>query len=342
MSRSPRPTMKDVAGAAGVSFKTVSRVVNREDGVSDQLTERVVAAIEKLGYQPDDRAQRLRRGGQLSATIGLIHADIANPFFAAVHSGVEQVARERSCLILSGSSDHEPDRQQEIVRAFAGRRVDGLIVVPVGDTSTLPTASPAVEAEIARGTPVVFVDRDPGLVGDVVASDHFGGARRATEHLVKAGHRAIAFLGSRGQVYSAAERRRGFTETMQRASLATEMMAFDIRSAAEAEQVVAKLLHASEPPTAIFAAQNYLSIGTARALHRAGRQHDVAMVGFDDFEMADVVEPGITVMAQDGVALGRRAGELLFARLDDRARKPRRDVIPVTLLARGSGEIPAR
>lgn len=342
MSASSRPTMKDVARAAGVSFKTVSRVVNREAGVSDELTERVLAAVDELGYQPDDRAQRLRRGAQSSATIGLIHADIANPFFAAVHSGIEQVARERSCLILSGSSSHEPARQQEIVRAFAGRRVDGLIVVPVGDTSASATPSPAVEAEIERGTPVVFVDRDPGLLGDVVTSDHFGGSQQATQHLVDAGHRQIAFLGSRGQVYSAAQRRGGFTATMEIAGLATEMMALDIRSATEAEEVVTKLLAAGEPPTAIFAAQNYLSIGTVRALHRAGRQHEVAVVGFDDFEMADVVEPGITVMAQDGVAVGRTAGELLFERLDDHDREPRREVIPVKLIERGSGEISLR
>lgn len=342
MSSRPRPTMKDVAGAAGVSFKTVSRVVNGEGGVSPALTERVLEAVATLGYHPDDRAQRLRRGEQSSATIGLIHADIANPFFAAVHSGVEAVARDRSCLILSGSSGHAPERQQDLVRAFAGRRVDGFIVVPTGDTSGEYTPSPAVEAEIRRGTPIVFVDRDPGLEGDVVVSDNYGGASLATQHLLDRGHERIAFLGSRDHVYSAAERSRGFHETMHGAGHSVAMVRLDLRSAAEAEERVRELLAVDEPPTAIFSAQNYLSIGTVRALHRAGKQHDVAMVGFDDFEMADVVEPGISVIPQDGAALGRMAGELLFERLQGSEGGPTRKVLSVSLVARGSGEIPRR
>lgn len=331
--------MKDVAGAAGVSFKTVSRVVNGEDGVSPELTERVQHAIDLLDYQPDDRARRLRSGEQSSATIGLIHADIANPFFAAVHSGVEQVASAAACLILSGSSGHAPERQQDLVRTFAGRRVDGLIVVPVGDTSAAYTPSPAVEAEIERGTPVVFIDRDPGLQADVVVSDNFGGAKLATQHLLAGGHRRIAFLGSRGHVYSAAERSRGFVETMGRAGVASTLFELDVRSTAQAEALVTAMLAADEPPTAIFAAQNYLSIGSVRALHRAGRQHDIALVGFDDFEMADVVEPQITVIPQDGQALGRMAGELLFARIAGADGPPVREVLPVSVIARGSGEI---
>jgi len=333
--------MKDVAGEAGVSFKTVSRVVNDEGGVSPELTERVQQAIELLGYYPDDRARRLRGGKQSTATIGLIHADVANPFFAQVQRGVEHVATAESCLILSGSSGHDPQRQQDLVRAFAGRRVDGLIVVPVGDTSAEHTPSPALEAEIQRGTPIVFVDRDPGLAADVVVSDNFGGAQLATQHLLAAGHRRIAFLGSRGHVYSAAERSRGFRESMRNAALTPAAEVLDLRSSSEAEQAVIDMLQSAEPPTAVFAAQNYLSIGTVRALHGTRRQHDVALVGFDDFEMADVVEPHITVVPQDGLTLGRIAGELLFERLRGERRDPVRRIVPLKLVTRGSGEIAA-
>lgn len=342
MSRSnPRPTLKDVAEAAGVSFKTVSRVVNDEPGVSEAMANRVKAAISELDYQPDDRARTLRSREVVPATIGFIHADIANPFFTSVHRGLEEVASAHDCLILVGSSDEDPEREIDLVRAFAGRRVDGLVIVPVGDVDAEPDPNAVIRTEIDRGTAVVFIDREPGIPGDLVLSDHAGGARLAAEHLIAGGHTKIAFLGDHRYLYSAAERRRGFREALEAVGLKPFQMISDVASVHAAEEAVRSLMSGSDRPTALFTAQNYLTNGAVKALHSMNLHRRVALVGFDDIDMADVIEPGVTVVPQDAAELGRQAGELLFSRLAGLHTSPVRKELPLSLVTRGSGEIAA-
>ncbi len=331
--------MKDVADAASVSFKTVSRVVNEEPGVSKLLVARVHKAIEELSYQRDDRAKSLRHRDEASSMIGFVHADIANPFFTAVHNALEQVATDRGVLILSGTSGENASRQNGLIRAFAGRRVDGLAVVPVVGSG--PLESPALTAEIERGTPVVFIDREPGMPGDLVLSDHRGGAQQATEHLISGGHRRIAFIGDQRDLFSAAERRIGFEAAVAASEFLTCTIITDIESPERADRAVSELMQRSgaERPTAIFTAQNYITLGAVKALHRLGLQHQIALVGFDDLAMADVIDPGLTVVAQDAEELGRRAGSLLFSRLSGRSAASVREIVPVSLICRGSGEL---
>jgi len=336
-----RPTMKNVALLAGVSFKTVSRVVNREAGVSRQLEERVTAAIAELGYQPDHGARSLRQTARQSATIGVIHTDIANPFMAAVHSSFEAVAAANGCLLLSGTTLEQPERYDELIRAFTGRRVDGLLVVPVGDTATNPSA--LLTKEIERGTPVVFIDREPGIEADLVMSDHRGGAEIATRHLLDHGHHRVAFLGSREHVHSVIERRAGFEAVMDTAGETPAAIIAGLRTPDDSAKAVHELLSrpSADQPTAIFAAQNSLTLGAVRALHSLGRQHDVALVGFDHIDSVDIVEPGITTVPQNAEEVGRRDGDLLFSRLLEGRNEPIREIVPVTLVPRGSGEIRA-
>jgi len=331
--------MKDVAELAGVSFKTVSRVVNDEPGVSPAVTSRVKDAIATLSYRPDDRARGLRRRGTSPTTIGFIHADMSNPFFTAIHQGLEEVATTKDCLILTGSSNESPERHDALVNAFSSRRVDGLVVVPV-DAPDRGGQSEALRAEIDRGTPVVFVDRESDLVGDLVMSDHYGGAVIGTDHLIAHGHRRIAFLGDQHYLYSAAERRRGFLNAMDRAGIVEFITMSDVTSEAQAEAVARDLLLSENPPTALFTAQNFVTIGAVRALHATGCQESTALVGLDHIEMADVLRPGVTLLPQDAGALGQRAGELLFERLMNADAPPTRAVLPLSLVPRGSGEIP--
>jgi len=341
MARSDRPTMKNVASVAGVSFKTVSRVVNGEPGVSRQLEERVTAAIAELGYEPDHSARTLRQTARQSATIGVVHADITNPFMAAVHAAFEAVAASHGCLILSGTSLEQPDRHDELIQAFTGRRVDGLVVVPVGDADAKP--SEILTREVKRGTPIVFLDREPGIEADLVLSDHRGGAEMATRHLLSHGHRDIAFLGSRERVHSVIERRAGFEAVMRAAGASPAAVVTGLRTPDESAKAVHELLNRprTEQPTAIFAAQNGLTLGAVRALHSLARQHEIALVGFDHIDSVDIVDPGITTVPQNAEEVGRRAGELLFSRLLDNRTESVREVVPVTLVPRGSGEIPA-
>lgn len=332
-----RPTLRDVAGHAGVSFKTVSRVVNGEGGVSEDLASRVAEAVEALGYRPDDRARHLRQNGAHTGAIGFVMVDVANPFFSSILRGIEEVARVRDCLVLAGSTDGDIERQDQLIEAFVDRRVDGLIVVPSGESLG------SLKREIERGTPVVFLDLEPtGVVADLVRSDHFGGAVAATEHLIAHGHRDIAFFGDHPSVFSAGQRLAGFTAAMEHAGLQIgehRVLTGHLYPAAW-RAAIREQLERFPLPSAIFTAQNFVTVGGVEALNDLGLRTQIAQIGFDDLELADVVEPGISVVPQRPWELGRRAAELLFRRLDGEAGAPIRDVLADAIVARGSGEIP--
>jgi LacI family transcriptional regulator len=327
--------MRDVAREAEVSLKTVSRVVNGEGGVTDGLATRVADAIERLGYRPDDRARGLRSGGRSSRNIGFVQVDVANPFFSSILRGLEDVARENDQLILAGSSDGDPKREEALINDFIARRVEGLVIT---------TCHPDLEFltdEVAVGTPVVFVDqRPPADVGDLIHTDHYGGASAATRHLVEHGHRRIAFLGDTIVFWSAAERLRGFIDVMTEAGLDTPWLINEPLSPAEWERRTAELFTETNPPTALLTAQNFVTTGAVRALHTLHLQHRVALVGFDDVEFADLVDPAISVVAQRPRYLGRLAGERLYARLAGEPRAAEPTVVEATVEPRGSGEVP--
>jgi LacI family transcriptional regulator len=331
-----RPTMREVAAVAGVSLSTVSRVVNGGEGVRADLAVKVRDAVELLGYRHNLTASALRRADGQSASIGLIVEDVSNPFFGAVHRGVEDVARGRGVLTLVGSSDEEPERERELAEAFGGRGVDGLILATaVGDSSYLMR-------ERAAGVALVFVDRPPRFLdADTVVTDNAGGARAAVEHLLEAGHRRIGFLGDRPDVHTAAERLRGYQETLARHGVEVELdlIRHPQFRGVDAYETTCELLRGNDPPTALFTSQNLITIGAVRAMHSLGLHEQVALVGFDDIVLADAVSPGLTVVAQDPGGLGRAAAELLFERLDGFDGPSRRVELPTRLIARGSGEL---
>ncbi|MFB4277151.1 MULTISPECIES: LacI family DNA-binding transcriptional regulator [unclassified Nonomuraea] len=322
-----RPTMKDVASAAGVALKTVSRVVNGEPGVHPATAERVRTAIDRLGYSRNESARVLRRG--TTATIGLVIEDVADPFYSGLSRAVEAVVIDHGCLLLSGSSGEEPGRERELVETFCARRVDGLIVVPAGDDHTY------LRSELEAGTPVVFADRPPGAGIDVdtVLTDNVGGARQAVRHLLVHGHRRIAFLGDDPAIFTAAERLRGYRAEL--GGLFDERLVAMRPPALESVRAdLERMLALDDPPTALFTGNGRYTVTTLRAL--AGRRP--ALVGFDDFELADLLDPGVSVVAQDPYWMGRVAAELLFRRLRGDSGPPEHIELPVRLIARGSGE----
>jgi LacI family transcriptional regulator len=328
--------MRDVADRAGVSFKTVSRVVNGEGGVSPDLVDRVESAVEALGYRPDDRARHLRQGGTTTGAIGFILVDVANPFFSSILRGIEEVARSRDYLVLAGSTDGLDEREHQLVEAFIARRVDGLIVVPSG-----PSVG-ALKTEIERGTPVVFLDLEPDdLTVDLVRSDHRGGAVIATQHLLAHGHTDIAFIGDDPTIFSAGARLDGYLEAMTAAGHRppARRIITGRHSSETWRTVIADHLRRPAPPTAIFTAQNFITVGAAHALHDLGQHHTVAHIGFDDIELGDIVDPPISVVPQQPLELGRRAAERIFRRIDGDRGAPTRDILTSPVIARGSGEI---
>jgi LacI family transcriptional regulator len=314
--------MRDVAERAGVSLKTVSRVINAEAGVATATAERVGEAIAALGFQRNDLARSLRHGLS-SSTLGLVIEDVANPFYSTVAQAVETAARERGFLLITASAREDAERERELVSALVGRRVDALLIVPAGADQRY--------VDTMRGrTAFVYIDRPPGgLDADTVLLDDAGGARQAVEHLIASGHRRIACVADRTEVYTARERAAGI-------AVDPELIRPGSPDALHAEGIVAELL-ALPPdrrPTAVFSANNRNTIGALHAL--AGREEEVALVGFDDFELADLL--GITVVRADAGRLGSQAASLAFARLDGDERPPQRVTIATELVVRGSGE----
>ena len=336
VARTRRSTLRDVGALAGVSFKTVSRVVNGEPGVSDELVERVRRATATLNYRPNYTASVLRKNDGRSMSIGLIVEDVVNPFFAAIHRGLELAALQRGYSVLTGSVLESETRQRELVEIFAARRVDGLVVAPSDSlVETLAT-------ERRNGTSVVYIDRVPGrLDADTVVSDNRAGARAGVEHLLRAGHRRVGLLGDLGSIHTAEERYLGYVEAhaAQGVSLDPQLQMRGLHSAAAAEEAAGRLLCSADPPTALFTGQNLITVGTVRALRARGLQHQVALVGFDDLMLADLLDPPVTVVAQDPDVIGRLAAERLIARIEGDTSAPRVHVVRTTLVPRGSGEL---
>jgi LacI family transcriptional regulator len=337
-TRRPRPTMRDVAALAGVSIKTVSRVINGEPGVSAVKLALVERAITQLDYRRNLSASSLRRADGKTAAIAAVLEDIANPFSASLLRALEDTARSRDTLIFAASVDEDPHRERDLVRAFTMRRADALIVAPTSNDQGY------LHSDIRAGTPVVFVDRPPrGLTADAVISDNEAGAARAVHHLAEHGHRRIAYLGDWHTIHTASQRFHGYQQACLELGLRPrpQHAVHDLHSADAAAAAVDALLTTDEPPTALFTSQNLVTIGAVRALQHRGLHNQVAVVGFDDFPLADLLQPRVTVIAQDPAGIGRTAASLVFRRLAGEHWDPTHHIIPVTLIPRGSGEIQA-
>ena len=331
-----RATMKEVAELAGASLKTVSRVVNGEGNVNPELTKRVMDAVGVLGYKPNLQAGFLRRSGGKTQTIGLLLENISNPFSASLHRAIEDVATPRNVIVFAGSLDEDVDRERQLVDAFISRRVDGLIIVPTGgDQSYLAD-------EQAAGTPIVFLDRPPhGIDADCVVATNESGGYEATIHLIRHGHKRIAYVGDYEWIYTGAQRLAGYRRALREEGIEIdESIIFQgFHSPHQAHSSLLHMLRRADRPTAIFASQNLVTLGAIRALRESNLHHEIALVGFDEIPEADLLDPALTLVTQDVALMGERAAHLLFARLDAKNDAFVRVVIPTLLTPRGSGEI---
>lgn len=331
-----RPTLADVAAYAGVSAKSVSRVVNGEAHVSDALRDEVLAAVRTLGYRPDRRARDLA-SGMPRRLVGFVLVDAANPFFASVARGLEDTIQASDALVISGSTDADPHRETTLIETLVELRVDGLVIAAAeGDNELL-------RHEIELGTAVVLVDRVlADLDADTVVTDNRASTRTAVEHLLDLGHRDIAFLGGNPDVWTAKERHAGFIEALQSRGLEPRpgRDVAHVDATARAESAVADLLATDTPPTALLTAQDVITAGAMRALRDHDLQHEVAMIGFDDMPLLDLARPSVSVIAQDPYEMGRQAGECLLGRLDGtRTGPPGFIVVPSRIIHRESSAI---
>lgn len=331
---STKPTLRDVAGLAGVSIKTVSRVVNDDPEVTVVTAQRVREAVDALGYRPNPLARSLRTGRD--DAVGFVVESIGDPFFAAVTEAVEEAAREAGLFLIIASAGSSADQERAVLHGLLHRSVCGLIVVPCRHDYGSERLS------IGTGrVPVVFVDRPAaGLEADTVLVDNEHSARRATAHLLAHGHRRVAFVGTTLDRFPLRQRLEGYRDALEDAGIACdpELVVSHARTSGTRPPILEHVLGLGDPATAVLSANAVASLDVVRELHRSGRT-DVAFVSFDDFPIADSLTPPVTVARQDPALMGRAAVELLLRRLRGDDSPPRRVLVPTTFVERGSGEI---
>ncbi|GAB1823969.1 LacI family DNA-binding transcriptional regulator [Herbidospora sp. RD11066] len=325
-----RPTMVDVAREAGVALRTVSRVVNDDATVGAELVERVRTAIANLDYRPDERARHLRLG--VTGTLGAAVRQLShvNPVLRAV----ERAARAADLMVLAASTEDDEKIERHVVESMCRRRFDGILLEPIGADHGY------LVPELAAGLSLVAVDRPVlGLAVDCVLSDNVAGIETAFAHLVAHGHQRIAYIGDDERIYTAQERATAFRACIRAHGAAADHMIHTGPILPERIQAALEsALSGPDAATAIITGNATLSVEVVRRFR--DRTDAVAIVGFDDSELATLLRPDLTVIAQDDAAIGDTAITMLRKRIADPSTPVRKVTVPVTLRPRGSGETP--
>jgi len=328
MRKTGRPTMVDVAADAGVSLKTVSRVINAEPNVDPAMIERVQASVARLGYHRNALAASLRSGNR--DTIGFIAADLSNTFYMAVAAAVSSIASRERMHVVMASSEEDADTERALALDMCQRQVGGLIVVPTADDHSY------LAREVELGTPVVFLDRPgSGIPGDAILLDNRGGARAAVAEMLEEGHRRIAVLMDARAIYTMGERWRGVLDAFAAVGREPDpaLVIEDLHTPALAREAMQRLLDSDDAPTAVFCANNRATIGALEAILPA--RADVAVAGFDDFELSRLLPHRIRIVDYDLADLGARAARTLLARAQNPATTSHTQLVSTRLVDRG-------
>jgi LacI family transcriptional regulator len=298
--------------------------------VAEETRTKVQGAADMLGYRLNGVARELRRGASASTLIGLLSGDLANPYYSRIASGLERELRPHGLHVVIASTDEDPDWERHLLDSLLERRTRALVIVSaMSEHDYLAT-------ERRHGIPFVFVDRPPvGLSADAVLLDDREGARAATEHLIRGGHRRIGLVGDLSRLSTHRDRVAGFGDAMRAAGLdASDFLVQDAHDVVAAERAVRDLLSRNPAPTALFTTNNRITTGALSALR--GVAKPPALIGFDDFELSEIL--GITVVAHDPEEMGRRAAQLILDRLAGDRGPVKRVVMPTRVVPRGSGE----
>ncbi|GGU27808.1 LacI family DNA-binding transcriptional regulator [Streptomyces violascens] len=323
--------IKDVAAEAGVSVATVSRVLNSHPSVSEAARARVLAAVERLGYRPNAVARSLRT--DQTRTLGLVISDVLNPYFTELARSVEEAARALGYSVIIGNADERPELQDHHVRTLLDRRIDGLLVSPTDGGSPLML-------EAARGgTPMVFVDRwIPGIDVPVVRADGRDAIRDLVAHLHRLGRRRLAIIAGPAATTTGSERVEAFRAALGEhgISLPDDYVGQGDFQAASGRRATERFLALPEPPDAVFAADNLMTLGALDALRARGLRigDDIALAAFDDIPWFVHTDPPVTAIAQPTGELGRAAVRALADLIEGRT--PRSVTLPASLVVRRS------
>lgn len=329
-----KPTMNDVARLAGVGTMTVSRVLSGSVPVSEETARKVRIAVEQLQYHRNELARAFR--GQQSRTIGLIVPYLYDSFFANCAHAITEVIMAHGYSMILTTSHENPQIEFAAAEKMIERHVEGVLMIPAGGEG-----GRAGQLEnLFRRTPVVAFDRpspDPSI--DVVLVQNAPGARRMVEHLIEHGHKRICFAGLNRDLYTIKARFAGYRQAMRRAGLKEDAL-WDCTSQERTLNGVVDKLNGPNPPTAIFTSNNLTSRFVLAALHSAGVKipGEVALAGFDDFDLAEMTSPPLSVVRQPAQEMGRAAINLLFDRIAQNKVSPRgnRTVLPVEIVLRRS------
>jgi LacI family transcriptional regulator len=328
----PKARMQDVARLAGVGLMTVSRALNKSGPVSEEVQRKVLKAVAQLNYRPNEAARSLRQGR--SRSIGLIVPDFYDPFFAVCAHAITVVANEHAYSVMVTTSDDDPETEYRVAGSMLLRHVEGILVIPALGGKT------KLSHEEFGSTPIVTLDqpmRGEQFSSVVVANKV--GARMGTSHLIEHKHKRICFLGLSRKAFTHRMRYEGYRQAMLEANLVPEGY-FQCSSREETCALLSPLMEGPKAPTAFFAGNNLAMRHLLHALSelRIEIPGGAAVAGFDDFDMADIFHPAITVVRQPVNELGRVAAELLFARLREKQPTPggKQIVLPVELVVRRS------
>lgn len=333
--KAPVKNMNDVARLAGVSNATVSRVMSDKPHVRPEVRERVWRAVQELGYRPNRVARSLR--AQTSRIIGLIISDIQNPFFTSVVRAIEDVAHRQGFSIILCNSDEDPGKEQLYLDLMHDENVAGIILCPTREDNANLQKYPL------DGIPLVTLDRRlVNIDTDGILLDNIESTRAMVRHLIQNGYRRIGAVIGTSDFTTGRERREGYVMALAAHGIPFEPELLIQVSPKEAEgyRATEKLLRLAEPPTAVFAGNNLLTLGALKAIraHNLRIPQDIALAGFDEMPWSSLVEPGITVVEQPTYELGRTAAEVLLRRLETPSRPTREVVLKGKLILRESSK----
>lgn len=329
------PTIREVAKLANVGLMTVSRVLNNHPSIRPTTRVKVEAAIAKLGYRQNEAARMMK--GQRSRTIGLIVPDLSDQFFASCAHTIQHIAREHGYMTLVVSSERDAELEIEQAQLMSNRMLSGLLIVP------------SARAENKRlrqlqdaGLAIVALDRPlAGAETDAVVAENRVGAEEATQHLIEHGHRHIACVGYDEEAYTIQERITGFRSQMLAHGLEPRLVT-GLDTLERAREWVSATMRMADRSTAVFALNHRTSGHLLRAFAEQGVRvpEDMAIIGFDDFDLSDITRPAFTAVAQSSVDLARRSIHLLLQRIREKHTgepvPPAKIVLPAKLMIRES------
>ena len=328
-------TIKDVAALAGVSVATASRVLSGNPATSPEARAGVAAAAAQLDYRPNAQARALR--STRTDSIGLLVSDVRNPFFADLAHTVEQAALASGYVTLLGNANERKEQQDRYLDTLISRRVDGIVVAPLGD------GSGSIRSLIEREIPTVFVDRTvAGLDVPSVTTDSETGIRQAVAHLAAAGHTRIGYISGPQAISTGRDRFAAFTRAVADFGLSQdpELVYFGDFQAASGSAGVHALLELRQPPTALLAADSPMAVGAIAILHRRGLRigRDIALIAFDDIEWFALLDPALSVISHSVEDMGRIAVKMLLEVIGGGT--PESVVLPSELIVRASSSAP--